>query len=278
MEADSSLPAGVRTAISPQTRLPKASTRTSNTITTDPLELTSRAEATHFWFRGFREFVTPVIRHLSGGRQDLRIIDCGCGTGHNIRLLRSYGRVVGFDLNEGGVVMTRASGATVVRGDVARAPFASGLFDIATSFDVMQCLEPDAAALREMARLVRPGGAVVVTMAALEMLRGDHSVSWQEVRRYTPAMARDLFTQAGLQVERVSFLFGTLFPLMLTIRLAQRLLRPFRTYRPDTDIAVPSAPVNGLLTALVTVEARVARVVSMPVGSSLLVVGRKPGT
>ena len=244
--------------------------------TASPLELTSRAEATHFWFRGFREFLTPVIRDLSHGRRDLRIIDCGCGTGHNLRLLSAYGRVVGFDLNAGGVAMTRASGATVVRGDVARAPFASGLFDIATSFDVMQCIEPDAAAVREMARMVRPGGTVVVTMAALEMLRGDHSVSWQEVRRYTPAMARELFAQAGLRVERVSFLFGSLFPLMLTVRMAQRLLRPFRTYRPDTDIAVPSAPVNGLLTAVVTAEAWVARRVPMPVGSSLLVVGRKP--
>jgi len=243
--------------------------------TASPLELTSRAEATHFWFRGFREFLAPVIRDLSRGRRDLRIIDCGCGTGHNIRMLSSYGRVVGFDLNDGGVAMTRASGATVVRGDVARAPFASGLFDIATSFDVLQCIEPDAVAVREMARMVRPGGAVVVSMAALEMLRGDHSVSWQEVRRYTPAMARQLFTQAGLNVERVSFLFGSLFPLMLTVRMAQRLLRPFRTYRPDTDIAVPSAPVNGLLTAVVIAEAWVARHVPMPVGSSLLVVGRK---
>ena len=242
----------------------------------DPLELTSRAEATHFWFRGFREFVTPVISDLSAGRRDLRIIDCGCGTGHNLRLLSRFGRAVGFDLDEGGVRMTHAAGAHVVRADAAHVPFASGAFDLATSFDVMQCLEPDAAVVREMARLVRPGGAVVVTMAALEILRGDHSVSWQEVRRYTPAMARELFTQAGLRVERVSFLFGTLFPLMLTIRLAQRALRPFRAHRHDTDISVPSAPVNALLTALVTAEARAARYVPLPVGSSLLVVGKKP--
>ena len=245
---------------------------------TDPLELTSRAEATHFWFRGFREFVTPVVRELSGGRRDLRIIDCGCGTGYNIRLLQPYGRVVGFDLHEGGVAMTRASGATVVRADAAQAPFASGSFDIATSFDVIQCLEPDAAVVREMARMVRPGGAVLVTLAALEMLRGDHSVSWQEVRRYTPAMARKLFAQAGLTVERVSFLFGSLFPLMLTVRAVQRLLRPFRTYRPDTDIAIPSGPVNGVLTAVLMAEARIARMVPMPIGSSLLVVGRKRPT
>jgi SAM-dependent methyltransferase len=242
----------------------------------DQLELTSRAEATHFWFRGFREFVMPVLTELSGGRRDLRIIDCGCGTGNNLRMLGGFGHAVGFDLDEGGVTMTHASGGRVVRADAAHVPYASGAFDLATSFDVMQCLEPDAAVVREMARLVRPGGAVVVTMAALEILRGDHSVSWQEVRRYTPAMARELFTQAGLRVERVSFLFGTLFPLMLTVRLVQRVLRPFRGHRHDTDIAVPPAPVNALLTALVTAEARAARYVPLPVGSSLLVVGKKP--
>jgi SAM-dependent methyltransferase len=242
----------------------------------DPLELTSRAEATHFWFRGFRGFVTPVLDLLSEGRHDLRIIDCGCGTGHNIHLLRRYGRVVGFDLHGGGVAMARASGAAVVRADAVQAPFTSGSFDIATSFDVVQCVEPDAAVVREMARMVRPGGAVVITMAALEMLRGDHSESWQEVRRYTPAMARALVTQAGLQVEQVTFLFGSLFPLMFSVRFVQRLLRPFRAHRPEGDIAVPSPPLNGLLTALVLAEARMARYVSLPVGSSLLVVGRKP--
>jgi SAM-dependent methyltransferase len=243
----------------------------------DPLELTSRAEATHFWFRGFRRFVTPVLDLLSDGRHDLRIIDCGCGTGHNIGLLRRYGRVVGFDLNRGGVAMARASGAAVVRADAAHAPFASGIFDIATSFDVMQCLEPDAAVVREMARMLRPGGAALITMAALEMLRGDHSESWQEVRRYTPAMARTLMTQAGLQVERITFLFGSLFPLIFSIRFVQRLLRPLRAPHPESDITVPSPPVNGLLTALVLAEARMAQYVSLPVGSSLLVVGRKPG-
>jgi hypothetical protein len=60
------------------------------------------------------------------------------------------------------------------------------------------------------------------------------------------------------------------------VRFAQRLLRPFRGHRPDTDIAVPAAPVNGLLTALVMAEAKISRRFSLPVGSSLLVVGKKP--
>ena len=243
----------------------------------DRLELTSRAEATHFWFRGFRAFIAPVIRDLSKGRRDLRIIDCGCGTGHNITLvLAPYGRVVGFDLDQGGVAMSRALGAQVVRADATQVPFASESFDLATSFDVLQCLEPDAAMVREMARLVRPGGAVVVTMAALEILRGDHSESWQEVRRYTPAMLRRLADAAGLRVERLRFLFGSLFPLMVSMRAWQRLQRRRRGPRPASDIAVPPAPINALLTGVVTLEATLAPYVPMPAGSSLLLLARKP--
>jgi SAM-dependent methyltransferase len=241
----------------------------------DPLELTRRAEATHFWFRGFRRFVIPVVEHYAAGRRDLRIVDCGSGTGHNMQLLAPYGRIAGFDLSPSGVKMARASGARVVLADAAHAPYASDMFDMATSFDVMQCIEPDEAAVREMARMTRPGGVVIVSMAALEMLRGDHSESWHEVRRYTPATARRLLEQAGLRVERVSFMFGTLFPLMFGVRLVQRMLRPVRTFRPDTDIAVPSAPVNAALTAVVSAEAALAPVMSLPFGSSLLAVGRK---
>ena len=241
----------------------------------DLLELTGRAEGTHFWFRGFRRFVAPVIGELAGGRRDLRLLDCGCGTGNNLALLRPYGSAFGFDLTRSGLARARAAGHPVARGDVTQIPFASDRFDIATSFDVLQCVDRDEYSVAEMARVVRPGGALVLTVAALEMLRGDHAEAWQEVRRYTPATARRLVEGAGLGVERVSFLFASLFPLMLAVRSAQRVMRRFRELRPDTDIGVPSAPVNAALSAAVAAEAAVARRVRMPVGSSLLVVARK---
>jgi SAM-dependent methyltransferase len=242
----------------------------------DLLELTGRAEATHFWFRGFRKFVAPVLADVANGRPGLRLVDCGCGTGHNLRLLRPHGKAVGFDLSEAGPARAHATGLTVLRGDVTRIPLASASFDVATSFDVLQCVEADVDAVREMARIVRPGGVVVMTLAALDSLRGDHAEVWQEVRRYTPATARLLVETAGLRPERVSFLFASLFPLMASVRLVQRVTRRFgRTVRADTDITVPAGPVNLLLTALVSAEAALVRHVPMPIGSSLLVVARK---
>ena len=97
----------------------------------DLLELTGRAEATHFWFRGFRKFVAPVLADLADGRPGLRLVDCGCGTGHNMHLLRPHGTAVGFDLSEAGPARAHATGLTVLRGDVTRIPL--GVGDASTS-------------------------------------------------------------------------------------------------------------------------------------------------
>jgi SAM-dependent methyltransferase len=76
----------------------------------DLLELTSRVEADHFWFRGFRAFITPLLDQAAAGRPHLRLIDCGCGTGHNLALLSRYGDVFGFDLTPGGLDLARRTG------------------------------------------------------------------------------------------------------------------------------------------------------------------------
>jgi SAM-dependent methyltransferase len=242
----------------------------------EALELTSQAEASHFWFRGFRRFVAPVLAEAARGRRDLRLIDCGCGLGQNLALLAPYGRPFGFDLTASGLRRARTFNRPLVRADIMRIPYRSGAFDVAVSFDVLQTVPDDEAAVREMARVLRPGGALVLNVSALEVLRGDHSESWQEVRRYTPAMLRRLADAAGLRVERLRFLFGSLFPLMVSMRAWQRLQRRRRGPRPASDIAVPPAPINALLTGVVTLEATLAPYVPMPAGSSLLLLARKP--
>src|SRR5258705_4147478 len=137
------------------------------------LDLTSRVEATHFWFRGFRRFVAPAIAEIAGTRRDLYLLDCGCGTGRNLAmLLRPYGRAFGFDRTPGGLVHARAEGFPLARADMSAIPFQSGRFDLVTSFDVMQYVHDEDAAMKEMARVLRPGGGLVVTAAALDALRG----------------------------------------------------------------------------------------------------------
>ncbi len=242
------------------------------------LELTALAEPTHFWFQGLRSHVAPVIEEIAGGRRDLRILDCGCGTGYNLNvLLRPHGRTFAFDLHEDSMRRARATERPIVRADVERIPFASGSFDLATSFDVVQSVPDDRRALREMVRVLRPGGYVVLNVTALDILRGDHSDVWGELRRYNTARATRLLADTGLQVVRISYLFASLLPLMLAVRKVQALFRPFRAPRGDADLSVPPAPINATLAWVVRREAALARRVPMPFGSSLLIVGRKPG-
>ena len=137
------------------------------------LRATADAEARHFWFRGFRAFVTPLVRDALRGRTAPRILDCGCGTGANLDLLGRFGRAYGFDLSEIGLRIAREAGRTAVaRATVTAAPFPSGAFDLVTSFDVLYSLdEPDEhAAVAEMFRLLKPGGYAIVNVAAMPML------------------------------------------------------------------------------------------------------------
>ena len=244
------------------------------------LELTHLAEQSHFWFRGFRWFVQPEVRTALAGRDAAVIIDCGCGTGANVDWLRGYGRAYGIDLTWNGLALGRAIGRrNLARASIAALPFPDACADLATSFDVFQCLpapvEQDA--IREMWRILKPGAQLILNVAALDVLRGPHSTLSEEVRRYTPARLRSLVEDAGFAIERLTFVNASLFPLMLPVRVLQR-WRSGEDQAPagEFDIRVPPAPINALLTGVVRVEAAALRAIDMPIGGSLLCRARKP--
>ena len=250
----------------------------------DLLDLTSRVEATHFWFRGFRRFVAPAIAEIAGDRRDLQLLDCGCGTGHNLAtLLRPYGSAFGFDLTPGGLAHARAGGLRLARADMAAIPFPSNRFDVVTSFDVLQYVRDDADVMKEIARVIKPGGGLVVTAAALDLLRGGHAGTWPEVRRYTTGRMRSIVEGAGLKIRHLTYLFATLFPAMLAVRLAGRAAREVGgagraggAGSDDWEMRVPATPINATLTGMLAMEAALSRRIPMPVGSSVLVVAVKP--
>lgn len=244
------------------------------------LELTSLAERSHFWFRGFRWFVQPFLARAAAGAARPRILDCGCGTGSNLTMLEPHGEVYGFDLTWRGLQFAHEHGRRrIAQASIDAIPFATGSFDMVTSFDVFQTLpdQVERQAAREMARILKPGGAAVFNFAALEMLRGGHSVLAEEVRRYRPGEVRALLEEAGLVVERLTFAYATVFPLMLAARVGHRWRRPGgEAEAEEWEITVPPAPINGALTLAMGVEAVALRALNMPFGSSLICLARKP--
>jgi SAM-dependent methyltransferase len=245
------------------------------------LRATAQAEARHFWFRGFRAFVTPLLQRATEGRSRARILDCGCGTGSNLALLDRFGRAYGFDLSPTGLAFGREAGRTrIARASVTAVPFPSDFFDLATSFDVLYSLsdEHEIAALREMHRIVKPGGFILVNVAAMDALRGDHSVLSRELRRYSRTMLAEHVMRAGFTVVRITYTNCSLVLPMLAARALQRR----RGLRGEADaqqeIAVPPAPVNALLSGVLLAESVWLRWFDAPAGSSLLCLARKDET
>jgi SAM-dependent methyltransferase len=240
------------------------------------LEATARAERDHFWFHGFRRFVAPLLDRAAGGRRDLLSLDCGCGTGNNLALLRRYGRAFGFDITYSGLKYAASRGEhSVAQASVTDIPFPGEAFDLITSFDVVYAL-PDAAeekAVAEMFRILKPGGFLVLNVAALPALRGNHSVLGGEVRRYTRARLRWALERGGFEIERLTYTNVSILPIVAATRWLQRLGGHKES---ANEITVPSAPINAALTGVLALEAAALRIVNMPLGSSVLCLARKP--
>jgi len=237
------------------------------------LEATARAERDHFWFRGFRRFVEPLV--AAANDSSLDILDCGCGTGHNLTWLRRYGRAYGIDLTWAGLQFARGRGERLTaRATAAQLPFASDRFDLVTSFDVLYALddETERQAIAEMARVLKPGGRLVVNVAALDLLRGNHSILSDEVRRYSRGDLRGRLESGGFAVRRMTYTNLSILPLVAAVRLKQRLGGHQES---QEEISIPPAPLNAALSGVLALEAAALRITNMPLGSSLLALAQK---
>jgi SAM-dependent methyltransferase len=241
------------------------------------LEATSQVEQTHFWYRGFRRFVRPLLEQATAGISHARLLDCGCGTGANLRILQKFGEASGFDLTRRGLEFARHHGnLRVAQASVTAVPFKSGAFDVVTSFDVLYCLpdEAETLAISEMYRLLKPGGALIVNVAALEMLRGDHSILGGEVRRYTTGRLRAALERGGFHITRVTYTNASIFPLVAGVRIWQR-LRGLNKTPTAGDFFHPPALINAAFSGALAAEAIALQWTNMPIGSSVLCLARK---
>lgn len=241
------------------------------------LDATARAEDRHFWFRGLRRFAAQFLEPVTAGRPLRLVVDCGAGTGRNLDWLAALGPAVGLERSATGLSHGRRLGRRMVQGSITSLPFPSASADLVTCFDVLYCLEDadERQALAEMFRVVRPGGALLVNVAALDILRGSHSTLTHEVRRYTRATLGARLASAGFAVDRMSFTNLTTFPPTLLVRWLDR-VRGRAGVPSDADLGVPPAPVNALLDAALAIEAALLRAIDLPVGSSILCLAHRP--
>jgi SAM-dependent methyltransferase len=228
-----------------------------------------------WWFVGMREATLALIERFVENPRGLCILDAGCGTGGMLPHLASYGSVVGTDLYDEALSFSshRRQGH-LVQSTLPGLPFPSGSFDLVTSLDVIyhQAVPDDEVALSEMARVLRPGGTLLLRVPAHDRLRSRHDIAVHTRHRYGKRELVDKLERAGLKPVYVSYLNCFLFP----FALVKRLVEP-RLPQHDRGSALKEVPpvFNRLLTGVLRLEAGIVRSGRLPFGLSLVAVARR---
>jgi SAM-dependent methyltransferase len=232
-----------------------------------------RVEQTHWWHIGRRrileEFVADICRQVTDRRA--RILDVGCGTGANLLMLSKYGDAEGVDISEDALAFCRERGLDKVKlGAAEDLPYDDGTFDLVTAFDVVEHMDDDLAGLKEMRRVLRPGGRVLLFVPTFMFLWGlQDDVSHHRRRYRLPELARVL-QQAGFKIERTTYANITFFLPILTIRKLMQLTG----VKAESENNINVSAFNGLLGRLFSAERLVLRRMNLPFGVSGLCVAK----
>jgi SAM-dependent methyltransferase len=240
----------------------------------------ARTEETFWWYRGMERVLFGVLDHLSAGRSFRSVLEGGCGTGFLAKRLQDRYRwpVHALDLGAEGLEFARQKyGVTrVVQGDLAKLPFRDASFDLVLSMDVIVHFPRghEQPAFDELARVLAPGGLCVIRVSALDWLRSRHSQFAAERQRFTRPRLISQLKQAGLQVDRCTYLNSLLVPVAAA---KFRIWEPL-TRQPAQSGVEPVSPwLNRLLEIPLGLEAKwIGGGHNFPVGQSLLAVARKP--
>jgi SAM-dependent methyltransferase len=239
-------------------------------------------EGVSWWYAGMRRIslsllrsVIPSVAAASAGPPVRKsALDTGCGTGFNLLELdrAGFAPAFGIDISPVAVRATRGRGGQATLGSVLTLPYKDASFDLVTSFDVLyhRWVTDDAAALLELRRVLRPGGALLVRVPALRVLWGAHDDAVHSRHRYTRRELTTLLGSAGFSVDRATYANTFLFPVLLVRRVLDRMLR-----RSGSDVELLPPLMERTFLGLLTIEAFLVRFVDLPVGVSVFALAHR---
>lgn len=235
-------------------------------------------EREHWWFRGRRAVYLELLQGSLGGRRPRRVLDIGAGVGGFLPELGAVGQSVHFtefDAEAFGAARAR----DVAQGVRARAealPFRDESYDLACLFDVVEHVADDARALGEVARVLRPGGRVVLSVPAHPWLFSRNDVVAGHVRRYTRDHLQALIRGAALELVRCTYTNALLFPVIAPTVLASKLIEPFAPDSEHTNLSLRLPRwLNELCFRAFRAELALSRRWDLPLGHSLFAIARR---
>lgn len=231
-------------------------------------------EREHWWFAGRRAILARLIERLVKDRPGpLTILEAGCGSGGNLRLLSRFGAVDGFEFDAEARALAVEKGiAAITHGELPdTVPQQDDSYDLVALFDVLEHIAAHRESLETLGRKLKPDGHILITVPAMPWLWSEHDERHHHQRRYTATSLRTVIEEAGLKVTDIGYFNALLFPLAVAERLRAKLFGPGK---PGEEM--PSALVNRTLRTVFAFERHfIGTRLHAPAGLSLYaVVGR----
>lgn len=231
-----------------------------------------RLEDHHWWFVARRRLVLQELaRH--GGREPGPILDVGCGTGGMLVHLAHFGNALGVDPFPEAADACRIRNVPFVLGSGTELPFRDATFGAALALDVIEHVDDHAGILREMRRVLRPGGLALITVPAYQFLWSRHDELNHHQRRYRRRGLRTVVSEAGFEIVKLSYYNTLLFPAAV---LRKALMRFSREDGPASHLDEVPGPVNAVLRSILIGERPLVQRWNMPFGASLICAARRP--
>ena len=223
----------------------------------------------HWWYRARREVLASLIHRLALPPRDGRILEIGCGTGHNLPMLAQFGHVDALELDED----ARHHAKKRLGREIMSAPLPelAGVpdlqYDLIGAFDVIEHIDDDQAAIASIASKLKPGGKFVMTVPAHQWMWSAHDVVNHHKRRYSKAALKRLIEGSTLRLERIGYFNSFLFPVAVAERMSSK-----ARGKDNADLALPAAPLNKALERTFASERHMIGRLPLPPGLSLFAV------
>ena len=227
----------------------------------------------HWWFLARRRILEALIIRTVKPPRKARILEVGCGTGHNLAMLNKFGTVEASELDPS----ARALSSRRLGRDVKEAKlpdlsmFERNAYDLVALLDVLEHVPDDLASLKAIGKRLKRGGALLLTVPATPWMWSAHDTAHHHFRRYTKKQLASLFAQAGFEIQLLSYFNSLLYPLVAAARIAGKITR-----KESADDQLPGDFVNKVLQSIFGLEAGFIGKLPMPFGVSLVAVVRRP--
>lgn len=228
-------------------------------------------DSTHWWYVARRDILADYIDRYVKPPKGARILEIGCGTGHNLPMLGAFGDVDAIEIDPAaGAIASRRLGKPVGSSPLPELiGVAEGQYDLIAVLDVIEHIEDDVAALKAMASRLKPGGKILIAVPAHQWMWSAHDVVNHHKRRYSKATLSKALRDAGLGFSSPRWFNSLLFPAAVAARVAGKL-----TGKDDSDDSPPAKPLNWAFEKIFGLERHLLGRIPLPPGLSLIVVAQ----